>query len=68
MISEYRALNLCHSWQPWCNFTFNTHIFSNTVAVDQAASQELLAPRLSVMDQQHETEQWFVHANNNAVM
>lgn len=37
-----------------CNFTFNTHLFANTVAVDKTASgQELLAHLLNIMDQQH---------------
>lgn len=40
------------------NFTFNTHLFANIVAVDKAAfGQELLAHLLNTMDQQHNTSQ-----------
>lgn len=41
-----------------CNFTFNTHLFANIVAVNEAASsQELLAHLFNTMDQQHNTSQ-----------
>lgn len=37
-----------------CNFTFNTHLFANIAAADEAASgQKLLARLLNTMDQKH---------------